>query len=485
MNWLKKNYRIFVLFTILSLALFLRVYRLPDLLSFGGDVARDYIAARDIILLKKLPFLGCPSSVPWLHQGAMFTYLLVLPLLLGSFHPLSGGIMTVLLGLTSVYMVYRLGKCLFSVQSGLWAAFFYATSPLIIIFDRLPYHLSPVSFFTLLFMLSLAISFQRSGYFVISSFVLGLLFQLELSNLVFLPVWLIVLFLLKKKVSFLQLGLSFLAFLLPWAPKIIYDFSTGFTQTLGFAAWAAHKILPLEFLDIENASPASFLSRFDLMATYLSRLVFWPGKILSVILFGLSLIFFWRNKAKYHRGALLLGIWLIFPFFGFMIQGSPSESYVPAIFGLIPLLFGVTLVWLRPRVRLVVGLGMITICLINCFTLLKNEYFLITRPNSQSYQKYNWGPALGLDWEVARYIIAEAEGMPFGLMPLGKYAHFPSTIMTLNYLTWYLGSEPVKNLDQAKLIFFVYDNSEMAEIADTEEIKTFPYLTVAKRSLND
>ena len=81
--------------------------------------------------------------------------MLVLPLVLSKYNPVSGVILTGILGVGTVILVYLIGKRLVSTRLGLIAAFLYATSVLTIVNARTAYHTSPIPFFTALLILAL------------------------------------------------------------------------------------------------------------------------------------------------------------------------------------------------------------------------------------------------------------------------------------------------------------------------------------------
>ena len=276
-----------LLLLILSLALFLRVYKMPSLMAFGGDVARDYLVARDITLKGKVPLIGSPTSVPWLYQGAFFTYLLGVILFIGKFNPLAGGYFVAIAGTVSVLGLYLLGKRLFNKEAGLVSAFFYALSPLIVVFDRYPYHQSLISIFTIAFIYSLFLASQKPKYFVLAFFLFGLLMQLELSNLVIFPILFIWLFLHRKNVSFKSILTAVLFFVLTWLPKIIYDLKNSFSQTIGFLLWVLHKLPIVRQIIGDREVGLPLIDRFRAIFLYLSRIIYWPSVLLSTLIFTL------------------------------------------------------------------------------------------------------------------------------------------------------------------------------------------------------
>lgn len=451
------------LFIILLLALFLRLYKINTLMAFGGDVARDFLAARDITLKGIIPLVGCPSSVPWLHQGPLFIYLLAPVLWLGKYNPVVGGYFVGVMGVVGVLGVYLLGKKLFSPKAGLLAAFFYATSPLVVIFDRYPYHQSLISFFTVLFFLALP-------NLVLASLLMGILLQFELSNLVLLPVLAVYFLRDRKKINFRIELFSVLAFMATWLPKIIYDFSHGFTQTLGLVAWAIHKLPPVSFFMAKDAS-VPFMERFVILSQYFSHLLYWPSPLLSGLFFLVIIILLIEKLPS------LILLWLVFPLLGFIIQGSPSESYVPVLFALPALLIGRGLS-LLPKKNFPFGLTTLFMLLaFNVGFLLKNNFFLLTQDGKLTEKDYNLDQTYAETQKMAKYIVGRAEGRKYNLMPVGEYARFPSAKSNLIYLTWYLGNGPSE--EKEKLVFFVFRNSDKINNSALAITKIFPFFTVS------
>lgn len=483
MNWFKKKV---VLILILALAVFLRFYKINELFSFNGDVARDYLSARDIPLFGKIPLVGLASSVPWLHQGALFIYILSLALWLGKYNPVSGVIFVALLGITSVYILYVLGKTFFNKKTGLWAAFFYAVSPLVVIFDRYPYHQSPISLFTLLFFLSLFKAIKKqANYFLLASFIFGLLMQLELSNLVLVPVILVVFWLYKKKISLKKLILSIFLFLVPWIPKIIYDFSNGFTQTLGFAAWIIHKIIPIDFVGNNPSVSLPIFLRFFLVAKDLSSLIFPTSISVSILLFFSLIAYFflaWKKKPFSNPEFLLIFLWLVFPFFGFLIHGSPSVSYVPVLFGLPAILFGYFMAKFPIlKLKTTVKICFSIFVLFNGFYLINNNFSFLTPKDKLS--SWSEKPLSFSFYKEVSWFIAHEPNKDYTLVTLGKLAEFDSNLDSFVYLNWLYG-QPVsdRKQDTSYLIYYNFDKDKFEKkLIPNTMLKTFNYFTIQKK----
>lgn len=459
------------LFLIIILSLFLRIYRLPELMVFGGDVARDYLSARDITLKGVIPLVGCPSSVPWLHQGSFFIYVLGIVLWLGKYNPLVGGYFVGMLGVLGVLGVYLLGKKMFSQKAGLWATFFYSTSPLVVFFDRYPYHQSLISIFTIVFIFSIYLGLKNTKYFVLASFLFGLLMQLELSNLVLFPTLVVMIILLRRKTSLKVLLLSFLAFLSAWTPKIIYDLNNGFTQTIGFAAWIVHKILPISFLGDNPAETLPLVQRFLVIFKNISKIIFWPNISISAILFIILLAFLIKDNLKEslkekHKGKLILLFLVGFSFLGFVIMGSPAQGYIPVIFPAIALMLGYFINSFSGKIGLFVQAAAFLLIVFNGYFLVKNNFLV-----DYSFKEYN---------RIADFIVKDAGGKKYNFVTLGDLAEFSSSRSTFDYLNWYKGNPPSLDKEQLKyLIFYNFDEQRYNSLKG--EKKMFPHMTVLNK----
>lgn len=309
--------------SIIALGLFLRLYRLEELMPFIGDQGWFYLSARDMILTGKVPLVGITSSHTWLHQGPLWTYFLGVTLWFSNFNPLSGGYLTVFLDLAAILIVYKICSVMFSKSLGIIATILYSVSPLIVFNSRFPYHTSPITLFTFLLIFFLYKWIEgKNIYFPLAVFTLGVLYNLELS---IFPLWFAVIAILiygfckkkafvknlfKKKISLFTL----LAFI-PMLPIFIYDFTHSFYQTVGFAVWITYKSLNF-FI---NSNEISFFNNEASMLGFLhyniqKLLFFYNGKIAIVLffasLFSFSYSLYKMFKNKSYKNAYLIVVYI-------------------------------------------------------------------------------------------------------------------------------------------------------------------------------
>jgi len=452
------------LLILIILSLFLRLYRLGELMPFIGDQGWFYLPARDMPITGNIPLVGPQTSHPWIHHGAHWTYILAIILWVFDFNPVPPAYFIAILGAITVLLLYKVASELFSKRAGLIVAFLYATSPLIVLNARMPYHTSPIPFFTI-FLFYAVFKWMRGRiyYFPLITFLMGVLYNYELTTFVlFIPVFFIFLYgLFKKKVwakntlSKRIVVYSTFSFLIPMLPFIIYDTSHGYKQTLGFIVWIFYRVIkfPLQIFDLSGAS-LDLQKFFSLeFFTYIQQLIFAPSIMISLIILIFSLVYFFyliyrkvKNK-DIDIGYVLLFLYLIIPITGLFVHRVPIEAdilllspfliMVIAIF--IDKLFSIRL--LKAFV-IIVGIGVIGI--INSYYLFSTEYFTKMGKSSRITFEERM--------KAVDSMIKTTKGKPYNLVGRGELSDFPMFTMNYEYLLWWKGYPPTKENVALKIV---------------------------------
>src|SRR3989344_2389657 len=180
-----KKYQLIV-FAILLLAGFLRVFRIFDLTEFLGDQGRTGIEIYHAFQTRSLPLVG-PTVITGYYLGPFFYYLMGLSFILFNFNPVIPSAFTALLGVATVFFIYYLCKKLFGFWIAVGISALYATSPVIVAHERTIWEPTVIPFFILLFLFSLYKVFEKRNftYFLLSGFSVGALVQLHYPNMFF------------------------------------------------------------------------------------------------------------------------------------------------------------------------------------------------------------------------------------------------------------------------------------------------------------
>lgn len=172
--------RYWLLLGILLLALYLRLYKIADYMTFLGDEGRDVLIVKHL-LEGDLVGLGPTASVGGFFTGPIYYYFMAPFLWLFRLDPVGPAIMVALFGIATVFLVYFVGKEFFGRKAGLIAAALYAVSPLVIAYSRSSWNPNPLPFFSLLAILFVYKGVQKTSlrYLVLSGIMLGIALQLH------------------------------------------------------------------------------------------------------------------------------------------------------------------------------------------------------------------------------------------------------------------------------------------------------------------
>lgn len=437
-----------LILAILLLSMFINLYKLNSNMLFIGDSARDYLAARDMILTQTIPLVGIPSSVAWLHQGPLSIYLIGIAFLISNFNPIAPAFLYGILGVVSTFLVFILGKTFFNRNVGILASLFYATSPLIVINARMPYHTSSIPLFASLFFLILYKVSNGSRKLLFLLFLMfGFLLQVELSNGVLVILLIVLFFSIKPKFKRTDMILSIGGFIFGTLPFILYDLTHKFVYSVGFPLWVINRIRL--FFGITSSGNSTTLQVPDALSRIYQQGagVIFPASLLIVwliiiLVFAVVLFNSRRLLETKSRGLLLVLLWLIVPLVGFIMHASPGPAYFPLLFPAMSLIIGYTFFELHKISKFILFVFILG-CFINAYVIVKNGYFIPTLKEYHSLPpfSYNLGLAIDVSSDVAKFIVKDSKGRAVKIKAGGFMARFPTSVDTYRYLVWYFGGK--------------------------------------------
>ncbi len=435
-NLLKKEF--IILFLILLLGGFLRFYALNDQMHMISDQGWFFLSAKELLVDGKVPLVGITSSHTWLHQGPIWTYLLAGILWIGNFNPISAGYFSVLLDLLTVFTIYKVSKELFSRNIGLVSALLYATSPLIIIHSRMPYHTSPIPLLSILFLLFFYRWIKGNViYFPLIILICSLLYNFELATVLF-PIILIaslVFGIWKKKkwakIFNKKIFLFFITALIPMFPIIIYDFKNGFFQTVKFSGWLFFQALGSLGIRIIPQDPhPSWESFINFFLYEFRRIIFYRNEDVSSLIFvavvvlNATLIYklYKTNKFKANFSVFYITSFVLFG--GFISQRESSGAYLAMLFPYYILLISISLLAINSYRKLFAYIFIV-------FVTLSNSYFL--------FREYKTSEGGGMKKliKASEFIVRDSEGKSITI----EKKNFQSNIniYQYRYLVWWKG----------------------------------------------
>ncbi|OGH52428.1 MAG: hypothetical protein A3G13_00445 [Candidatus Levybacteria bacterium RIFCSPLOWO2_12_FULL_37_7] len=233
----------FLLVIVLLFAAFLRLYKVREYMTFLGDEGRDMLVVYDI-LHGKFTLLGPTASVGGFFMGPIYYYFITPFLWLFHYDPIGPSVMVGLLGVITVYFVYKIGSEFLGRKQGLIAAFLYSISPLVIAHSRSSWNPNVMPFFSLVTMYALwkAMIKKRNIFLLLLTGILfGIDIQLHYVEL-FLGIAILVYILVFRffesgnnvsfKGSLLKIAKDyiciFIGFILGFSPFLAFEMRHGF-----------------------------------------------------------------------------------------------------------------------------------------------------------------------------------------------------------------------------------------------------------------
>lgn len=334
-----------LLFGVLILAAFLRLYRIEDYMTFLGDEGRDVLVVYNI-LHGDITLLGPTASVGGFFLGPIYYYFMTPFLWLFNYNAVGPAVMVALFGIATVFLVYFVAKTFFNKNVALATAFLYSVSPLVVTYSRASWNPNLMPFFSLLtlFVLYKAMIKQNKKLIVIAGFLLGITMQLHylatfLSVIIFFQVLLFNSVLLRSlailKTSIKHYFLIFIGFLIGWSPFLAFEFRHGFPNT--------QSIFKFIFNSPDTGAGGNFFVIVaDVFYRLFSRIIitesFPFGSFYSFLIIGVGFAFLLLTllaiKKTKDKESLLPGIFLInWLFFGVLIFGFYKKPIYDYYFG--------------------------------------------------------------------------------------------------------------------------------------------------------
>lgn len=298
---------------ILLTGAFLRLYKIEAYMTFLGDEGRDALIVSRFIKHFDLMLIGPGTSIGNMYLGPLYYYLIAPSLLLAGFSPVGPSVFVALVGVATVFLVWRIGREFFSEAAGLVAAAFYAVAPTVIVYSRSSWNPNIMPFFALLVIYSIWRVWNRHEYkwLIVLGVAYAFVLQSHYLGLLLTPVILIFWYLSRVPIRYTLYASVLFLFLM--SPLVIFDarhgwrnyaavktFFTVRQETVSIKPWRAIPKVPVIFNDVN----ISLLTGKDKNT----------GIAISVILALAVLICI--KKVKRNKG-----FWLLFSWFGFALVG--------------------------------------------------------------------------------------------------------------------------------------------------------------------
>ncbi len=424
---------------IIALGFFLRLFNLSSWFYFTHD--EETIVWRIMPLLRDNNLFLLGGVTPFhVHLGPWFYYLSALILKLSQFNPLGWGIAAAVFSFLTMGLMFYVGQLFFGRRVGLVALLLYASSFLMIAFER---HWWPLYFGPLLSLIVLICLYQlirgKSIFVIPLGLALAFGFHTDPSNWGLLLLTAVTWIKFKPKIIKKHLNIAILTFLISFLPLIIFDIKHQGVNLAGVKQYFS------ETRPHQGLSSSRFLSVLAFVPKGLSRLIYTgPPELTSIYTYCRQLIttypialtitfivlisfavLVWRHR---HEPAYwLLGSYFFLLFIGLNLYGNFFSSdlfdhYLATLFPVFFLIIAVLLDRLFPPIRLAI-----------IVTLVSLNLFLFSRTTTQD--------SFLLKRQAVAWAIEQIGDQPFALDSLSSCFRYNGT----RYLFTLAGREPAQS----------------------------------------
>lgn len=434
MKLLQRHKTHILLFFILALAAFVRLYKIADYLTFLGDEGRDVLVVYNI-LHGHFTLLGPTSSVGGFFLGPIYYYFMAPFLWLFNYSPVGPAVMIALCGVVAVWLVYYVGSRFFNTSAGLIAALLFAINPLVILYARSSWNPNLMPLVTLLMLFTLYKAVEKKSWklYALTGVLYGIAMQLHYIEVFVGPI--MALYVLignvyqpfdKKKFVFpfadvIKATLvTFAGFIVGWSPFLAFEARHGFNNLRAIFNFVFHPQVTGNGVGVDTnfiTTVAGIFPRIfgrliinipspDLYHNYLSwEIQTWL--VASWVVAVICIVFiFWRLSSVSMRTKflqyLLLTVWISMGilFFG-LYKKNIYDYYFEFLFPVPAILVGGLLAWFWNKnmlLRISTGLLLIILLAINL------QGIPFRYPGNRQLQQTE---------TIARFVLDKTGGKPF------------------------------------------------------------------------
>lgn len=416
MPFLKKYHELILVILLILFAAFFRFWQIKDYVVFLGDEGRDMLVLREIFTKGHIPFLGPSASVGGFYLGPIYYWMAAPFLLLWRFDPTGPSYMVAIIGVATVFLLYKFLRNIAGFWPAIIASTLYSCAPLIVRYSRSSWNPNPLPFFSLLlvYFIYLGLNKKKNIYYLFAGASFGIAIQLHYLALILVPIFaLIVIFSGEYKKIPKIILFSILGLLITFSPFLLFEAKHNFPNfrtilefvTRGSTVGIKTSNIVWSTTNLGNIF-LEYISSYT--GTIYTKAAFW-----LLFIGGMTGLFISRKNKEKLYAFLVAYIWFI----GGLIllksyKGQLYDYYFGSIFPAPFLLAGliISLGWKN----YIFKIASIIIFLIILMFFIKNGFYK-TEPNRLIYQTQT----------IANFVIEKAENKPynFALISDGNSDH--------------------------------------------------------------
>lgn len=413
----------FFLAAVLSIALFVRVYRLDQLLGFYYDQGRDALVIWKFWYEGRFFLIGPITGIEGIYRGPWYYWFIAPFYLLGGGNPVWPA---VFLGFTSsvaIAILYYLAARMADKWTGLLAVIIASFSYYLVLASRWLSNPTPMFLISMLLVLGMFFVIEgRRWAWILIAFMLGMAMQFgSAAEIFYFPTVLIFAIWQRKNLPSKKiLAFCLFALLISFAPQVIFDIRHN-----GILSGAIKKFLvdegsfKVSFWEIVKNRTALYYQVF-FSKLFPTSTLFW-SPFLLLILTSLLL-----NAKSLFTNKQFLTIFLVFiwPLIGMLFfqgnKGNVYDYYFTGYYLIFVLIFSVLITILAKRTRgVIIVFLFLTLFLQDNTVLIKN--YLVAGVDGQTHI------SLGNELQAVDWVFQDSKGKEFNadvyVPPVIPYAY--------------------------------------------------------------
>lgn len=462
---------------ILVISAFLRTYKLNSLMAFTNLQGSEFITAQSALNNQEIPVSGIESAVSGIQTGPIYIWLLSLMFKLFGARPEPVALLAAIIGIITTWLLYVLAEEYWGKSAAIVSSLLFATSPLAIVYTRIPSHTFLVPLISLLYFASLiklvnSNKKQLKLTLIIASILFVLLLQIKLTSaflFLLIPLAFTVaakrisqenqaskaLTKIYKQIKSPQAILIILAILiLPFTPRFLSELS-GKSQEL--------ETLSTIFSQKINV----FVSQFPLGVTLTTSLIYenlikaisWGSQPMAITILVISVLLSYQ-RIKEHKSRLKPQIVILFSYLAvlalsFYFFGSISEIQFLLALPIVLLWIGwafASNVYSAKALRFAI-VSILFISLFNSVFMV-SESFLLKVPKTPSRHPFQtYSIPIIEQQRIIDKIVSDSHGQPFTIESGDDDAN---QLMNLRFL---IRRDQANLTDDSKLIYTVFNKT--------------------------
>jgi 4-amino-4-deoxy-L-arabinose transferase-like glycosyltransferase len=311
---------------LVCIGIVLRLWNLNQNLHFGYDQGRDALVITGMYENFKPVLIGPTTGLQGVFLGPFFYYLMLPFYFFSGGNPLVASFALVIITSFSIFAIYKLGSVIFSVHSGLIAAFLLTVSTYGIRYSQMFSNPTILLLLSILsFYLVFLVSKKQDRFLPIAGLLMGLSLQTELANAFFLVITQAFFLLFYwKNIQLNKFLLTIVFFLLTFLPQLVFNLRhdnfllnsvlaslvSDENKTSLEVVWQTRPQFILNWF-VDSLGIASWIS---FQSVFSKTLLF----ISIVFLFPISFLFSTKSSKSKLPGYVLLLMWMFIPFVSYL-----------------------------------------------------------------------------------------------------------------------------------------------------------------------